>query len=51
VYLGGKTAQGYGHARIGWVQQPDALNALDTWTTHLLDHRDDILALIRDLTA
>lgn len=52
VYLGGKTAQGYGHARFSPViQWADQLDALDRWTTHLLDHRDDILALIRDLTA
>ena len=50
AYLGGKTAQGYGHAAIYWTAQPSA-TAVEEWTRHVLEHRADILALIADLTA
>ena len=50
TYLGGKTAQGYGHAEIAYDTPVDE-TAVDWWTQHVLDHAADIIALVQDLTA
>lgn len=50
VYLGGKTAQGYGHAAIAYDTPVDS-QAVEWWGQHILDHAAEILALVQDLTA
>lgn len=50
TYLGGKAAQGYGHAEIAYDTPVDE-TAVDWWTQHILDHATEILALVQDLTA
>lgn len=48
VALGAKNAQGYGTGRIrNW--DTSRATAVDTWTTHLTDHADDILALLDEM--
>lgn len=46
--LAALSSQGYGRARLDYAPDPAAL---DTWTAHLLAHREDILTLIGDLTS
>lgn len=47
VYLGARQATGWGYATV--ANLGDRSDQLAQWTQHLLDHRDDILALLTDL--
>lgn len=56
VYIGAKTAQGMGHARVWGLITEGFTDAgpekdLEEFTQHLLDHKNDILELLKDLGA